>query len=84
MAQGDGHQTSEAASWHCSELSMVLSEDDGKTWTKPVVIARTKSKRGMAYPDVFERRPGEIWVTTRYPTEPRVRISLKEVDFVGK
>ena len=82
--KGDGHGTTESASWHRSELSMALSEDDGRTWTKPVVIAHTKSKRGIAYPDVLERRPGEIWVTTRHPIKPRVRISLKESDYVGK
>ncbi len=79
--KGDGgHQATRSSSWHRQEVSMALSDDDAKTWTKPVVIARTKSKWGMAYPFVFERRPGEIWVTTRYGN-PRVRISLKESDF---
>ena len=79
----DGHMTSIAASWFRKELSIAFSDDDGQHWTKPVVIARDKSHRGMAYPFVLERRPGEIWVTTRYPKEPRARIRLKETDFVG-
>ena len=80
----DGHSTSIATSWHRDELSIAFSDDDGRTWTKPVVIARDTDHHGMAYPFVLERRPGEIWVTTRYPSEPRVRVSLQEADFVGK
>ena len=77
-------RASRLANWHRGELSMMLSEDDGKTWTKPVVIARTESKVGISYPDLFERHPGEIWVTTRHPDKPRVRIALQESDFVEK
>ena len=45
------------------ELSLALSDDDGKTWTDPVVIVRLRFKR-QSYPKVFERRPGELWVST--------------------
>ena len=60
------------------ELSMALSTDDGKTWSKPVVIARDPGKR-QSYPYMFERRPGEVWITTM---QGRVRIKLLEKDFV--
>ncbi len=60
------------------ELSMAFSEDDGKTWTQPVVIARDPGKR-QSYPYVYERRPGELWITTM---QGFVRIGLREADFV--
>jgi len=45
------------------ELSMAFSDDDGKTWTKPVIVVRERSKR-QSYPKMFERRPGELWIST--------------------
>lgn len=61
------------------ELSMAFSEDDGKTWTEPVVIARDPGKR-QSYPYVYERRPGELWITTM---QGIVRIRLREADFAS-
>lgn len=78
---GDGQLSSTPASWFRGELSLALSEDDGKTWTEPVVIAR-KPGGGLAYPYLFERRPGELWVSTRF--SDHVCFSVKEADFVGK
>jgi hypothetical protein len=49
------------ASWQREELALALSDDDGKTWSKPAIIARGKR---VAYPYLFERRPGVLWVTT--------------------
>ena len=46
------------------ELSAALSDDDGKTWSKPVVVARGDRKQWIAYPYAFEAKPGEVWVTT--------------------
>jgi sialidase-1 len=69
-----------AASWQRAELSLAFSDDDAKTWTKPVVIARMPGG-GLAYPFLFERRPGEIWIATH---ETQVCLSLKEADFVKK
>ena len=43
------------------QLLLSFSEDDGKTWTKPVVLARQKAGQ-LSYPHFFERRPGELWV----------------------
>ena len=69
------------------ELSISFSEDDGKTWSKPVVIARDSPAPGgkpprrgvVSYPYVFERRPGELWITTM---QGKLRISLRENDFI--
>ena len=53
------------------QLSMAFSEDDGRTWTDPVVVAydpkkpRTSSRHHrLSYPYVYEHVPGELWVTT--------------------
>ena len=60
-----------------------VSANDGKTWTKPVVIARQPTVgESLGYPYIFERRPGELWIITRY--EAKLALSLKEADFVKK
>jgi hypothetical protein len=52
-----------------TELSLALSDDDGKTWGKPVVIAtnadgnRNNGNR-VAYPYLFEPKPGYVWITS--------------------
>ena len=40
--------------------------------------------RQLSYASIFERRPGELWITTRYGASPPVCVSLKEKDFVEK
>lgn len=45
------------------ELSMAFSEDDGETWTEPAIVVAERGRR-QSYPKVFERRPGELWVST--------------------
>ncbi len=79
---GKGTTTSETpGSWHREELSLALSSDDGKTWTKPVVIARVPGG-GLSYPYLLERRPGELWLITRF--DVKVCLRLNEADFVQK
>ena len=53
------------ASSHREELSIAFSDDDGQTWTEPVVIARQPGGQ-LCYPYILERKPGELWVFTRY------------------
>ena len=60
------------------ELSLSLSEDDGKTWSPPQVFARNKGGR-VSYPHLFEHSPGLLWVTTMQGT---LRVALNEQDFV--
>lgn len=61
-AKSDPSQSSEVpASWYREELSLAFSEDDGVSWTKPVVLARQEGGQ-LSYPYLFERRPGELWV----------------------
>ena len=46
-------------------MSVAFSEDDGLTWTPPLVIARQPGGQ-LSYPFLFERRPGEIWLTAGF------------------
>ena len=75
---GDGITSEVAASWHREELSIAFSKDEGKTWSKPVVIAK-KPEAWLSYPYIFEYQPGELWITT---TQADVRIKLSEEKFV--
>ena len=78
---GDCQLSAARASWHRDEVSFALSEDDGRTWSEPVVILRMKGG-GLSYPYVFERAPGELWISTRW--SHRFLMSVRESDFVEK
>jgi sialidase-1 len=48
-----------------AELSLAFSDDEAATWTKPVVVAANYAPGGrVSYPYLYERRPGELWITT--------------------
>ncbi len=47
---------------HRMALSLAFSEDDGKTWSKPLTLTSAYPARGLSYPFMFERRPGELWL----------------------
>ena len=54
----------------------MLSEDDGRTWSRPVVVAKTlKPRLQLSYPYLFEPNPGEIWLSFPFST---LRFSLRE------
>jgi hypothetical protein len=68
------------------QLSFALSDDDGKTWTPPVIVAKDPTETGdtgpehrLSYPHVYEHRPGELWVTTM---QGMLRIKVREADFL--
>ena len=59
------------------ELSIAFSDDEARSWSKPVVIAGLYNKglhgskpfnygkgHRVSYPYLYERRPGELWITT--------------------
>lgn len=75
------------SSWHREELSIAFSEDDGKTWTNPIVLAKQPGGQ-LSYPYLFERRPGEIWVIAgfafrRFWQDPLpLRLKVDEETFV--
>jgi sialidase-1 len=78
LSGGDGLWSDTAVSNHREELSIAFSEDEGNSWSKPVVIARQKGK-WLAYPYVFENEPGQLWITTM---QGGIRLNLREQDFV--
>jgi len=48
-----------ANGWRDS-LLIALSEDEGRTWGEPRVLAEGPR---VCYPQVLERRPGELWIS---------------------
>lgn len=63
-----------------SELSLALSDDDGQTWSDPVVVAANYGGGGrVSYPYLYERRPGELWITTMQGGL-RMKIALDRLD----
>lgn len=80
LSGGDNQWSEVKVSNHRLELSIMFSDDDGKTWTDPVVFARIK-KGSLAYPYLFEVNPGELWITTM---QGGLRARLLEKDFLGK
>ena len=77
---GDRLWSETPVSNHREELSIAFSDDDGATWNKPVVIAR-QAKKWLAYPYVFEQKPGHLWLTTM---QGNVRLLIREDDFAGR
>lgn len=80
LSGGDNQWSEVPVSNHRLELSIMFSDDDGKNWTDPAVIARNK-KGWIAYPYLFEASPGELWITTM---QGGLRARLCEEDFVGR
>jgi sialidase-1 len=61
-----------------NKLSVALSGDDGKTWSKPVVIASTENEKvWIAYAVLFEVEPGVFWINTG---QGNVRLQIRERD----
>ncbi len=47
------------------ELSLAFSDDEAATWSKPVIVAANYVLGGrVSYPYLYERKPGELWITT--------------------
>ena len=63
---GDGQFSELPTINHRQELSVAFSADDGKTWSKPQVIATAPEgkARDVSYPYLFEVKPGQFWLTT--------------------
>jgi len=75
---GDNEWSETPVSNHRGELCVAFTNDEGKTWTEPVVLARQPGA-SLAYPYLFERAPGEIWLTTM---QGGIRLAFRESDFV--
>jgi len=70
------------------EISVAFSQDEGATWSEPVVVARNRTPEGgnpvqyrISYPTVYEHKPGEIWITTG---QGMLRMKMLEQDFIGE
>lgn len=48
-----------------SELSLAFSSDEAATWSAPVIVAANYAPGNrVSYPYLYERKPGELWITT--------------------
>lgn len=78
---GDGQWSEVPAINHRGELSVAFSEDEGKTWSLPHVIARAPAgeAQDVSYPYVFEAEPGKLWITSM---RGGLRCCILEKDFL--
>lgn len=68
------------------ELSIAFSEDDARTWSQPIVVAARydlpsgpeATIRRVSYPYLYERKPGELWITTMQGNL-RMKIALDDL-----
>jgi len=62
------------------ELAIAFSSDECATWSRPKVIAANYGPGGrVSYPYLYERRPGELWITTMQGGL-RMRISTVDIE----
>lgn len=79
---GDEQWSERPASSQRQELSIAFSDDECRTWTEPVVIARCMDSQ-ISYPNVWESQPGELWITSGFYPRPALCFKLKEEDFAA-
>jgi len=73
------------ASWYRNEVVAAFSSDEGKSWSEPVVLVKSKEDGWpgqISYPYAFERRPGEIWVGFRFSGPGPVCLRFNEDDLL--
>lgn len=64
-----------------AELSLAFSEDDGRTFSKPVIVAADYASGGrVSYPYLYERQPGELWITTM---QGGLRMKIRTADLAA-
>ena len=84
---GDSNLSEVAASWQRDELSLMYSDNDGKTWSSPMIIAENITPSAnpwsnwLAYPHLFEQKKGILWITTDFGN---LRIAVREKDLPKK
>lgn len=80
---GDGQFSEIPVINHRKELSAAFSEDDGKSWSRPQIIATAPKGKAqdISYPFLFEVAPGEFWLTTM---RGGLAVKFKEADFIAK
>ena len=80
LSGGDGIWSDTPVSNHREELSLAFSDDDGRSWSKPVAVAGRQGQ-WVSYPYIFEIEPGRLWLTTM---QGGLRDVLSEDAFVSK
>jgi hypothetical protein len=62
---GDRQWSEVPSSIYRAELSGAFTEDEGVTWTPPIVVARTNDPKqpNLAYPWACEVEPGVLWLS---------------------
>ena len=64
-----------------AELSLAFSGDEARTWSKPVVVAANYAGGGrVSYPYLYERQPGELWITTM---QGGLRMKIRTADLAS-
>jgi hypothetical protein len=62
----------------------MFSEDETKTWTRPIVIGRESiEKAGLRYVFLFEPEPGLLWIRCN-GSHSGIAVSGHEADLVKK
>lgn len=80
LTGGDRRWSAVPASVFRGELAIAFSDDDCRSWTAPVILARQSGEKSwLSYPYLFEPSAGELWITTM---QGGVRVRVQETDFV--
>jgi sialidase-1 len=71
LTGGDNNWSEVPVSNHREELSIMFSDDEGISWSTPVLIAKVtvisslnQNTNRISYPYLFEVKPGVLWITT--------------------
>ncbi len=66
-----------------AELSLAFSSDETASWSRPVVVAANYASGGrVSYPYLYERKPGELWITTMQGGL-RMKVDIADLDADG-
>ena len=67
------------------EMSIAISHDEGVSWGAPIVVAADYDRERelpeyirASYPYLYERRPGELWITAMYG-DVRIKIDPSQL-----
>lgn len=74
---GPGKETKDGLSYRRESLTAFLSEDEGKTWNKKLLL---DARNRVSYPDATQTPDGRIWITYDYA---RYITGCKEVLTIG-
>ena len=76
---GNNGVTQRPSNWQRNELSIVVSDDDCRTWTKPFVLLRDR-KGEVVYQVIAEVKPGLIQIVGK--THDYLHVMIREEDLL--